>query len=105
METLNPPAAREWTLRNIDTWASNPVGFAAMFVRDGFRGDPYGQILIEPDTVTIEQFIGLEELKIQIGDPSEHSVYQMAKPTSGDLSFEARQRVALRFIFKGEKAY
>ena len=90
---------------NIDTWAWDPVGFADMFVGDGFGGDPYGQILIEPDMATIDHFIGLEELKSRIGDPSEHPAYQMEKPPSGDLSFEARQRVALRFIFKGEKAY
>ena len=104
-ETLNPSAPREWTLRNIDTWAWDPVGLAAMFVGYGFGGDPSGQILIEPDMATFEQFIGLEELKSRIGDPSEHPAYQMAKPPSGDLSFEARQRVALRFIFKGEKTY
>jgi len=54
---------------------------------------------------SINQFIGLEELKNRIGDPSDHPGHLMTKPVSGDLSFAARQRVAMRFLFHGKKSF
>ena len=105
-ETLNPSAPREWTIKTMYANAWDPVGFAAMFVIEGLGGaHPSGRCLIEPQMESINQFIGLEELKDRIGDPSEHPGYQMTKPASGDLSFAARQRVALRFLFQGKKSF
>ena len=105
-ETLKPSAPREWTLKTMDEGAWDPVGFAAMFVIVGMGGDhPSGQCLIEPQMESINQFIGLEELKNRIGDPTEHPGYQMTKPASGDLSFAARQQVALRFLFEGKRSF
>lgn len=105
-ETLNPSAPREWTLKTMDAEAWDPVGFAAMFVIEGFGGGhPSGRCLIEPQMESINQFIGLEELKNRIGDPSDHPGHLMTKPASGDLSFAARQRVAMRYFFHGKKSF
>lgn len=105
-ETLNPSAPREWTLKAMDANAWDPVGFAAMFVIEGFGGThPSGRCLIEPQMESINQFIGLEELKNRIGDPSEHPDCQMTKPAPGDLSFAARQQVALRFLLQGKMSF
>ena len=107
-EALKPSAPQKWTLKTMDAkpekW--DPVGFAAMFVIEGFSGEhPSGRCLIEPQLESINQFIGLEELKNRIGDPTEHPCYQMTKPASGDLSFAARQQVALRLLFQGKKSF